>query len=136
MSYSIIISQMLLALALGGMAGWQRERAGKKAGIRTHALVAFAATLFTCLSIHGFPGTDPGRVAAQILVGIGFIGAGTIMHKEDTIEGLTTAAGLWAVTAVGMMVGVGWFLEAVLATLLISAVLFTDDHRLANIVKG
>lgn len=136
MSYTFILGQMVLSLALGGLAGWQREHAGKKAGIRTHALVAFAATLFTCLSIHGFPGSESSRVAAQILVGIGFIGAGTILHKEDTIEGLTTAAGLWAVTAVGMMVGVGWYVEAVIATLLISAVLFTDDHRLANVRKG
>ncbi len=133
MPFSFFLGQMILSLILGGVTGWQREHVGKKAGIRTHALVAFAATLFTLVSLYGFPGADTARIAAQVLVGIGFIGAGTILHKEGGIEGLTTAAGLWAVTAVGMMVGVGWFLPAVAATVLICVVLFADDHRLANI---
>lgn len=117
MEYLSLISQMLLAIFLGGVLGWQREHIGKAAGLRTYALVTFGSALFTMLSVSAFSG-DEGRVAAQIITGIGFIGAGTIIHKHNTgVEGLTTAAGLWAAAAVGMAVGAGWYLHAVLGTL-------------------
>src|SRR3989338_652569 len=123
MDYIIFIGQMLLSALLGGIVGWQRERAGKAAGLRTYAMVSLGSTLFTLLSIHGFAGAmDPSRIAAQILTGIGFIGAGTIIHKQDGVEGLTTAAGLWAAAAIGMAVGVGWYWQAVIATIIMFAV--------------
>ena len=93
MSYLIFFSQLLLAALLGGVVGWQRHQAGRAAGSRTYGLVSFGSAMFTLLSIHGFPG-NPSQLAAQILTGIGFIGAGTIIHKSGGIEGLTTAAGM------------------------------------------
>ena len=114
---------------LGGLVGWERERIGQSAGMRTHALVAFGAALFTVLSLHAFPGGDPARVASQILTGIGFIGAGTILHKQNAVHGLTTAAGLWAAAAVGMAVGVGWYWHAVIAAVIIAVILFLHDGK-------
>ena len=90
------ILQTLLSLVLGGLVGWQRERWGKSAGSRTYALVAAGSTLFTILSLNAFS-SNPSQVAAQIVTGIGFLGAGSILHRENKIEGLTTAAGLWIV---------------------------------------
>lgn len=129
MDYSSFIIQILLAILLGSTAGWQRERLGKAAGVRTFALVCMGSSLFTILSIYGFGqanGTDPSRIASQILTGIGFIGAGSIIHKGGGIEGLTTAAGLWAIAAVGMLVGVGWLLHACIATLGIILIFYTN----------
>lgn len=124
MEYISFIGQMLLSATLGGIIGWQRERIGKAAGLRTYALVSLGSTLLTLISQYGFQnGTDPSRVAAQILTGIGFIGAGTIIHREGGVEGLTTAAGLWAVAAVGMAIGVGWYWQAIFTTLVMMIVL-------------
>lgn len=119
---------LLLSAALGGIIGWQRESIGRAAGIRTYAVVSVGATIFTLISSVGFP-TEPSRVAAEILVGIGFIGAGTILHHGQKVEGLTTAAGLWSVTAIGMAVGVGWYVSALIATFLIWLILFLDDKK-------
>ncbi len=129
MNYTYFVGQLLFSVLLGGLTGWQRERAGKSAGIRTHALVSFASTVFTILSVQAFPEGDSARIAAQILVGIGFIGAGTILHNSERIEGLTTAAGLWAVTAIGMTIGVGWFIPALIATAVLFLILLIDDHK-------
>ena len=123
MTYLIFLGQLLLSALLGGVVGWQREHVGKAAGSRTYALVSLGSTLFTLLSIRAFGSDDAARVAAQILTGVGFLGAGTIIHKNNSlmhkssgIEGLTTAAGLWAVAAVGMAVGAGWYFEAAIAS--------------------
>ncbi|MEK7067517.1 MAG: MgtC/SapB family protein, partial [Patescibacteria group bacterium] len=90
------LGQVVLAAALGAVLGWQRERWGKSAGPRTYALVAAGSALFTILSIYGFGGmSESSRVASQIVIGIGFLAAGIIFQKENHIEGLTTAAGLW-----------------------------------------
>ena len=96
------LGQIVLAIVLGGILGWQREVRGKAAGARTYALVTAGAALFTILSAYGFEGSqvDTSRVASQIVIGIGFLGAGTIMQRERHIEGLTTAAGLWMSAAV------------------------------------
>lgn len=124
--------QLLLAGLLGGIIGLDRERKQRDAGLRTHTLVGIGACLFTVLSILAFPGSDPGRVASQILPGIGFLGAGTVLKYGRNIHGLTTAASIWITAAVGMAVGVGaWFL-AICGTLLIWFVLaiirrFEDD---------
>lgn len=131
MENSEIIFAMVLAVLLGGVVGYQRQQRGKSAGIRTHALVTLGATLFTLLSRFGFgfgPGTDPSRVAAQIVVGIGFLGAGMILHQKNRVVGLTTAAGLWAAAALGMTIGVGWYAIAGVATLFILTILLINDR--------
>lgn len=128
---------MILAIILGGVLGWQRERIGKSAGPRTYALVSFGSAMFTLLSIYGFGSPDPSRVASQVVVGIGFLGAGMIMRKNDgNVEGLTTAAGLWAVAAIGMAVGVGWFWQSIAGTVLMLIVLAFNDDRLKIKLPG
>lgn len=126
--------KIVLALFLGGFLGWQRELAGKAAGPRTHGLVCAGATLFTILSIYGFgSGADGSRIASGIVTGIGFLGAGMIMKKDDnSVSGLTTAAGLWAVSAIGMAVGVGMHLIAIFSTIIIFIALMINDDRLAR----
>jgi len=118
-----MILRLIFAALLGGMIGWERERHDRPAGLRTHILVCVGSALITIISIYGFVGsrTDPARVAANIVTGIGFLGAGTIIRQGSIIRGLTTAASLWVVSAVGMAAGVGgsFYVIALLATLLI-----------------
>jgi len=126
----IIIGQMCLALILGSLIGIQREARGRSAGARTYALVSGGSCLFTLLSIYAFGNNgDISRVASQIVTGIGFLGAGTILHKSDRVEGLTTAAGLWMVAAIGMSVGVGYYIIAIAVTILTLLVLIIDDKK-------
>lgn len=124
LDYTITI-RLLFSLLLGFALGFEREITGKFAGLRTHILVCVGATVFTLLSIYGFKfvtaeGTiginDPARVAAQIITGIGFIGAGTVMRQGTNIYGITTAATLWMSAAVGMACGCGLFFLACTAT--------------------
>lgn len=110
---------LLLAAFLSGMIGITRERRAFGAGLRTHILVGVGACLFTILSGYAFPGDDNARVASNIVVGIGFLGAGTIIRQENRARGLTTAAGVWATAAVGMAVGTGSWLLACAATVII-----------------
>src|SRR3954469_17216411 len=114
--------RMLLAFMLGALLGWERERAGRPAGLRTFMMVTAGSAAFTLVSIYGFRdlGTvrDPARVAAQIVTGIGLLGAGTIWRTTSTVRGLTTAAGIWFAAAVGMMAGAGMYLVAVITALL------------------
>jgi len=118
--------RLLLATALGAIIGFQRERAKKPAGLRTHILICLGAALFTAASIYGFgPASDPARVAAGVLVGIGFLGAGAIIRTgEGIVAGLTTAATIWAVAAIGLAAGAGLYLVAAVATALILIVLY------------
>ncbi len=130
MDYINFLIGALLAIFLGGLLGWQREHIGKSAGLRTYALVTFGSAIFTMLSIHAFNINDQARVAAQIISGVGFLGAGMIIHKEGGIvEGLTTAAGLWTSAAIGMAVGAGWYIEAVTATLIMFLLLFINKKK-------
>lgn len=117
-----IILELLLAAFLATLIGWDREHRQQPAGLRTHILVAVGSCLFTGLSLSAFMG-DTGRVAAQVVVGIGFLGAGTIIQRNGQPHHLTTAASLWATAAVGMAVGVGAWLLALGATLIIWSVL-------------
>jgi len=114
-----IILRFLLATALGAGVGYQRERDGKAAGLRTHILISSGSALFTIVSIFGFVGAgDPSRVAASVVAGIGFIGAGVIFrgsHNEG-VAGLTTAASIWATAAIGLAAGAGLYLISVIAT--------------------
>ncbi|HUV55938.1 MAG TPA: MgtC/SapB family protein [Dehalococcoidales bacterium] len=122
----IIVLRLLLAVALGGAVGYQRERAGKPAGLRTHVLISLGAALFTVASIYGFgPASDPARVAAGVLVGVGFLGAGIIMRTgEGIVAGLTTAATMWAVAGIGLAAGAGLYVASAVATALILIVLY------------
>ena len=115
--------QILLSLFLGAIVGWDRERRHMPAGVRTYMLVSFGSCVFTILSYRGFLGGDPARVAAQIVTGIGFLGAGLMVQRKGTIYGLTSAAGIWAVAAVGMAVGTGRYFVAVFGALAVYLVL-------------
>ena len=117
-----MILRLLLASAPGAAIGYQRKRAGKPVGMRTYILVTLGAALFTIVSVFGFTGAvDPSRVAAGVVVGIGFIGAGVIFRRPQAgeVTGLTTAASMWAAAAVGLAVGSGLYLISIVATLLI-----------------
>ncbi len=120
MNWDIII-RLAVALVLGGTIGAEREYRSKDAGFRTHFLVALGSALFTIVSMCGFSegGADSSRVAAQIVSGIGFLGAGTIIFQRNIIRGLTTAAGLWVTAAVGMACGTGMYALAIITTLLV-----------------
>ncbi|KKT57175.1 MAG: Mg2+ transporter-C (MgtC) family protein [Parcubacteria group bacterium GW2011_GWC1_45_13] len=121
-----MIKQLTLAAVLGMAIGFEREHRRKPAGLRTYTLVAIGAALFTILSSASVLGTafDPARIAANIVVGIGFIGGGLIFMKGEHMEGLTTAAGLWATAAIGMAAGFGLYAIAVYATILTLLVLW------------
>jgi putative Mg2+ transporter-C (MgtC) family protein len=115
--------RLLLAAGLGALIGYQRERLKKPAGLRTHILIALGAALFTVVSVFGFDSTaDVARVAAGVVTGIGFIGAGVIFRglrgEEGYVAGLTTAASVWVTAAIGLAVGVGLYLVAILVTIL------------------
>ena len=119
-----VLLQLSLAVLLGGAIGIERESKGKPAGLRTNILICIGATLFTLLSYRlAPPGADAGRVAAQIVTGIGFLGAGTILHARGTVVGLTSAATIWLVAAVGMAIGSRSYVEALGTTALAMVVL-------------
>ncbi|MEK7625580.1 MAG: MgtC/SapB family protein [Patescibacteria group bacterium] len=123
--------QVLVAILLGAILGWQRKSWGKSAGPRTYALVTGGSALFTILARAGFGSLAGGSgIAAGIVTGIGFLGAGLIFHREEHIDGLTTAAGLWASAAIGMAVGTSHYILAILTTVLVLVVLALDDERL------
>ena len=122
--------RLTAGLVLGAIIGFERELHRQPAGFRTHSLVALGAALFSIISGYGFGGenTDPTRIAAQIVSGIGFIGAGTILQYRGHIRGLTTAASLWSVAAVGAATGTGLYVLAVMATALILIILSLLDR--------
>lgn len=112
--------KLLLALVLGGAMGMERELTGKPAGLRTNLLIAVGAALLTIVSRHvGAESGDPGRIAAQVVTGVGFIGAGAIIQARGAVTGLTTAATIWAVAGVGIAAGSGAWQAAVLSTVII-----------------
>ena len=120
-----LILRLAVGLILGAVIGLEREINRQPAGFRTHSLVALGAATFTVVSAYSFPGAgaDPTRIAAQIVTGIGFIGAGTILRYEANVRGLTTAASLWSVAAVGMASGAGLYAVALGGTVLVLTVL-------------
>lgn len=125
-----LAGRLAAGLVLGALIGLERELHRQPAGFRTHSLVALGAALFTIVSAYGFAGdaVDPTRIAAQIVSGIGFIGAGTILQHRGSIRGLTTAASLWSVAAIGMAAGAGLLVMAVIGTVLILVVLALLDR--------
>jgi len=118
----VAIFQLLLAALLSGLIGIDRERHATTAGFRTHMLVGVGSCLISVLSVEIFP-NDSARLAAQIVVGIGFLGGGTILKEGKSVQGLTTAANIWATAAVGMAVGLGAWLLAIVATIMIWIIL-------------
>lgn len=136
-----LLGGLLLAAILGGAIGWEREHAGKPAGLRTNILICIGATLLTDLSVRAAAmasgPADPGRIAAQIVTGMGFLGAGTIIQGQRMVTGLTTAATLWIVAAIGMAIGFGALVEAIGTTFLVLITLIflrsfegrIDEHR-------
>ena len=119
-----IAVRLLLAAVFGAAVGYERRSADKPAGLRTLSLVAVGAALFTIVSSFGFDTADQSRVAAQIVTGVGFLGAGTIIRSGTGVSGLTTAATIWATAAIGMAVGSGLYIAAVGGTLLMLVILY------------
>lgn len=120
-----LAAKLFVAVIVGGGIGLEREIAGKPAGLRTNILICLGSALLMDLSMglaleHG---GDPGRIAAQVVTGIGFLGAGTILHTRGTITGLTSAATIWVVAALGLSIGAGYLVEALGATLTVMLVL-------------
>lgn len=110
-----------MAVLLGSLIGYEREKTKPReghAGLRTHMLVALGSALFTIIGLYGFVDADTARIAAGIVTGMGFLGAGTIIASGEKIKGLTTAAGLWVSSAVGLAVGAGFIIPAVITTFL------------------
>jgi len=141
-----LLGGLLLAAVLGGAIGWEREYSQKPAGLRTNILICMAATLLTDLSAQVAAASttaDPGRIAAQIVTGVGFLGAGTIIRAQGGVTGLTTAATLWIVAGIGMAIGFGAVMEAVGTTLLVLVTLIPlrrleermERHRAAEDVS-
>lgn len=122
-----ITLRLLLAIVLGGLIGFEREQNSHAAGFRTHILVCLGSALIMLLSVYGFSAfvdepnvrVDPARLAAQVISGIGFLGAGTILRNGMSISGLTTAASLWVVAAIGLSVGAGFYFASVLACIMV-----------------
>ena len=133
--------RILVAAFCGALIGYERAIQRKTAGVRTHIVVAIASALFMIVSKYGFTdllnmhdlSLDPSRIAAQIVTGISFIGAGTILVRKEQISGLTTAAGVWATAAIGMAVGAGMYFIGILSTALLFIIqLFFHDDEIVN----
>lgn len=124
-SYVDVLIRLLLAAFLGGVVGIERESLNRPAGLRTHVLVCVGSALIMIVSLDmynlysGTAQADPGRIAAQVVSGIGFLGAGTILRDGMTIRGLTTAASLWAIAGIGLATGLGLFIPAAMASAII-----------------
>ena len=139
-----IITRITMAVILAFIPGLERELTGKFAGLRTHILVCLGACVFTILSIYGFKmhiavdivGTnDPARIAAQVITGIGFIGAGTVMRHGSNVFGITTAATLWVCAAIGMSCGCGQYMTALIASLATLLVLISIRRLEKNFIS-
>ena len=119
-----IAVRLLLAAIFGLAVGYERRSADKPAGLRTLSLVCLGSAIFTIISAFGFETADQSRVAAQIVTGVGFLGAGTILRSGVTISGLTTAATIWATAAIGLAVGSGLYIVSVSRTVLVLVILY------------
>ena len=122
----MLFLKLIFSAILGGFVGYEREKYGKSAGLRTHALVSLASTLFMVLSIYPFKGqsyVDITRLGAAAIMGMGFLGAGAIWQDKKEIEGLTTAASMWCATAVGVAVGVGYYSIALTTAIIVFIIL-------------
>jgi putative Mg2+ transporter-C (MgtC) family protein len=151
MNYIEITVKIGIIVLLSGIIGLDRELKHKPAGLKTHILVGLGSTIFTLVSLYMFyefqgkqgASVDPGRIAAQVVTGIGFLGAGTIMQSKGTITGLTTAASLWAVAGIGLAVGAGMYPLAVISTaaillifFIINKLAYAVENQVSKIRKG
>lgn len=127
-----IVLRLAIAAAASALIGYEREKTRHAAGLRTHMLVCIGSTLITLTSLEMFP-NDPARVAAGIVTGIGFLGAGTIFRDKNNVRGLTTAASIWAVAGVGLALGAGAYFIAVAAT--IAMLLTLELGRIKSLTK-
>jgi putative Mg2+ transporter-C (MgtC) family protein len=141
LSDSQIILRLVLAALLSGLIGFEREIHGRAAGFRTHILVSVGATLLTMTSIYiaeiyqGIAQADPSRIAAQIVTGVGFLGAGTILRFRASIRGLTTAASLWTVAGVGLAIGCGFYQGAMVTTVIVLVALLFFSYLERKMVR-
>lgn len=119
----IQVFRIVLAIILGAVIGFEREKYGRPAGLRTHMIVCVASTLAMLISIFGFSSGDPARLAAQVISGIGFIGAGTIIRGDKDITGITTAATIWICAIIGLSCGAGYYFSAIITTLCVLFIL-------------
>jgi len=138
--YTVILVRLVLAVLLGGLIGFEREQHNHPAGFRTHILVCLGSSMIMLLSIYGFaefvgePNVriDPARLATAVITGVGFLGAGTILFTGKAITGLTTAASLWVVAAIGLQIGAGFYVGAAAGTVLVFITLWVFnkmEHR-------
>jgi len=121
---TVIVGRLVLSFIVGVIIGFDRERSGKAAGIRTQMLVCVGSALLASISVHigdafGKPTADPARLMAQIVTGIGFLGAGVIIKNGNKVQGVTTAATIWITAALGIAIGSGFYLSAVVTTILV-----------------
>ena len=128
------VCKLVLSMLLGAVIGIERRRKGQIAGLRTFALISMGATLAMLISIYipqeylGLKNGDPGRIAAQVVSGVGFLGAGAIIQMKGSVRGLTTAAGIWMTACIGLAVGAGMYLISIIATLLIIFILVNIER--------
>lgn len=120
---ALMAFRVLIAAALGGFVGWERQWHGREAGIRTYAAVSLGACVFALVSTHVTGGNNPHVIAAGVVTGIGFLGAGVIVRDQGNIAGLTTAATLWSTASVGLAVGYGMYLLGLLVSLIVFGLL-------------
>lgn len=136
------VYKLVLSMLLGAVVGYERKRKGQSAGVRTFSLISMGATLAMLLSIYvpqeymGLKNGDPSRIAAQVITGIGFLGAGAIIQMKGSVRGLTTAAGIWMVAIIGMAVGLGMYWLSVVASLLILFILVQLERIEEYISRG
>lgn len=122
LEYTDLFLRLIFAVVAGGLIGLEREVVHKPAGVRTHMLVCLGAALFVIVTLEALP-DETARIIAGIATGIGFLGAGTIFKAESEVHGLTTAASIWAVAAVGIAIGLGYYLIMIIAVVLILVIL-------------
>ncbi len=136
------IFKLILSMLLGAVVGYERRRKGQTAGVRTFSLISMGATLAMLLSIYvpqeymGLKNGDPGRIAAQVITGIGFLGAGAIIQMKGSVRGLTTAAGIWMMAIIGMAVGLGMYLLSIFASALILFILVQLERIEKRVSRG
>lgn len=126
--YIEFLTRVVLAFLLGALIGWERERHGKHAGIRTYGAICLGACVFGLISAW-VPGADPARIAAQVVTGIGFLGAGVIFQSGSSVEGLTTAASLWSVGAIGLAIAFGFYGIGILGTIVLFTTLYMPEMK-------
>jgi len=133
-----LVTRLIIAALLGSFIGFEREHLNKAAGLRTHMLVSLGSCLFMIVSAYSFTNNqnlDPTRIAAQVVSGIGFLGAGSILMKGKVVAGITTAASIWSVAAVGLAVGCGMYVEAISATIIVLLILLGVGHFEKSVIK-